>query len=152
MTKAVSAKGANLAIQVSGSTWTTIGEVKSIPEIGKTAVTIVATSLESEIKEYIPDIPDWGSSTLDFTCNAIPSGETNSNIDVLEKLDDETIYQCRVMYPLVGKQYTFPARVLFRMGAGEVSSVQDVIVSLVPCGAMTFSAASNAATLSYVEG
>ena len=152
-TKAVSAQGVSLYVQKStgGSGWDKFEEVSATPEIGMTAATIDVTSLDSTYKEYIPDIPDFGGSALEFTMNAQPSGEANSNIDLLESLDPEETYTFKVQYPQIGKEYQFTARPAFRMGAGAVSSKQDVILTLVPSGAPTFQDDSAVSTLTYME-
>lgn len=150
MTKAVSAQGIVVAVQISNE-WKVIHEVSSVPEIGRTMATIDVTSLESEVKEYIADIPDFGGGELEFTANCIPTGEADSNIDIFETIAVNTTYTWRVQYVQVGVEVTFPAQCAWRMGGGEVSAKQDIIFSLTPQGAPVFADLAAAASLTYEE-
>ena len=150
-TKAVSAKGTVVAVQIS-SEWQVIHEVKSVPEIGRTAATIDVTSLESECKEYIPDIPDFGGGELEFTANAQPSDGSTSNYDILMGIEPDQSLTWRVQYTNVGVEVTFPACCAVRMGGGEVSASQDIMFTLIPQGEPTFADLTSLATLSYVTG
>lgn len=133
MTEAVSAKGTHLFVSKdSGSTWTEFLEVSSTPELGTTASTIDVTHLNSTVKEYINDIPDWASQTLDFTMNAMPTGTTDSNLDLVLTLEQDTTYSWKVALDQLGKQIQFTGQAVWRLGAGAVSSKQDLIVSVTP--------------------
>ena len=151
MTKAVSAKGTTVAVQVSEE-WKVLHEVKSVPEIGRTLATIDVTSLESDVKEYIADIPDFGGGELEFTANAIPTDETTSNYDILMTLDEGTSYKWRIQYVNLGVEVTFDAQCAWRMGGGEVSAAQDIIFSLTPQSAPVFADLTSAASLTYMDG
>lgn len=151
MTKAKSAKGTVVAIQISEE-WKVLHEVKSVPEIGETPANIDVTSLESEVKEYIADIPDFGGGELEFTMNAIPTDDPDSNYDILMSLEKDTSYPCRVQYVQLGVEVTFNAQVAWRMGGGEVSAAQDIIMSLIPQSAPIFADLTSVASLTYMDG
>lgn len=139
MTEAVSAKGTHLYVSTdSGSTYSEFLEVSATPEIGTTASTIDVTHLNSEVKEYINDIPDWASSTLDFTMNAMPTGSTSANLDLVQTLEQGKTYAFKVVWEQLKKQVTFSGQVTWRIGAGAVSSKQDLIVSITPKSAPVF--------------
>lgn len=151
MTKATSAKGVTLAVQKNPETWTTFSEVKSVPEVGQSADKIDVTHLTSEMKEYVPDIPDF-SSDLEFTMNAIPHGEADSTFDLLESLDQDTIYDWKITYPQQKVQTVIKGRFTWRMGGAEVSGTQDIILTIIPASAPTWSEYSASVSLTYEEG
>lgn len=151
MTKATSAKGVTLAVQKAPETWTTFSEVKSVPEVGQSADKIDVTHLTSEMKEYVPDIPDF-SSDLEFTMNAIPHGESDSTFDLLESLDQDTIYDWKITYPQQKVQCALKGRFTWRMGGAEVSGTQDIILTIIPASAPTWSEYSASVSLTYEEG
>lgn len=147
-TKAKSTKGVNLAVKLTGDTWTPLSEVKSVPEIGQTSERIDVTSLESDMKVYIADIPDY-SGDLEFTMNAIPTGEETSNYDVLVEIDPDDSHEWRVQYPQLGVECTITAQCQWRMGAGEVSAAQDIIATLIPQSAPAWATIASQSTLNY---
>lgn len=150
MTKATSAKGVRLSVKV-GETWKDFEEVKSVPEIGQSADKIDATHLTSEMKEYIPDIPDF-SSDLEFVMNAIPHGETDSNYDLIMSLDQDTIYEWKITYPQQKVQTTLKGRSTWKMGGGEISSVQNISLTIIPASAPTWAEYNSVVSLTYEEG
>ena len=77
--------------------WKKLGEIKSIPEIGEVAEKIDATSLESEMKEYIKDIPD--QNDLEFTFNAMPVTAPDSNLKILNDLSRNGEYRWKWVSP-----------------------------------------------------
>ncbi len=129
MTEAVTAQGEMLFVEIDG-TWTKLRELKSVPEIGETAERIDATNLESEAKEYIKDIPD--QNDLEFTFNAMPSGTANSNVDILMGLSRNAKYRWKWVAPRIGVQVVWMGEFSYRFGTGEVSSVKDLILTIVP--------------------
>lgn len=151
MTKATTAKGVGLFVKKDGSTWSPFHEVSSVPEIGQTADKIDATSLESDMKVYIPDIPDY-SSDLEFTMNAIPSGEVESNFDLLEGMDPDKIYEWKIVYPQQKVQCTIMGRFVWRMGSAQVSTKQDIIMTIIPSSAPTWSDYEAVVSITYAEG
>lgn len=130
-TKAVTTQGVGLYIAKGGSTLTQFCEVKSVPEVGKSAEKIEATSLESRMKVYKKDIPDI-SADLEFTMNAIPHGEDDSNYDLIQSLDEDETYEWTVIYPQMKTKFTIQAQFSWKMGAAEVSSIQDIGLTLIP--------------------
>lgn len=150
MTKATSAKGVQLAIQKEGSTWTVFSEVKSVPEIGQSADKIDVTSLTSEMKEYVSDIPDF-SSDLEFTLNSIPHGESDSTFDLLEELDQDKVYKWKITYPQQKVQCELSGRFVWKMGAAEVSAAQDLVLTIIPASAPTWSEYTAVVNLNYAE-
>lgn len=130
MTSAVTAQGEQLFVKVS-SVWTKIHELKSVPEIGETADKIDATTLESESKEYVKDIPDQGD--LEFTFNCMPVGATNSNLNLLSNtLSRNQTYEWKWVSPRIGKQVVWSGEFAYRFGAGEVSTIKDLILTIIP--------------------
>lgn len=151
MTKATTAKGVGLFVKKDGSTWSPFHEVSSVPEIGQTAEKIDVTSLECDMKVYIPDIPDF-SSDLEFTMNAIPSGEAESNFDLLEGMDKDTTYEWKIVYPQQKVQCTMMGRCLWRMGQAQVSAKQDIIMVLIPSSEPVWSDYEAVVSITYAEG
>lgn len=149
MTEAVSAKGTRVYVKVS-DTWTEIKEVSSTPEIGQSAEKIDVTSLTSEMKEYIRDIPDWASD-LEFTMNAMPAGSTDSNLDLILGLDEDTTYNWKIEWNQLGWEATFSGEFTYRIGAGAVSSKQDLILTVIPKSAYAVAKITSTNTLT-LEG
>lgn len=147
-TKATTAKGVNLLVTKSGSTLTPFHEVKSVPEIGESAEKIDATSLESDMKVYVKDIPDF-SSDLEFTMNAIPTGDDDSNYDLIQSLDKDATYTWTIIYPQQGVQCTISGQFTWRMGGGEVSTIQDIILTVIPQSAPTWTEYTATQSVSY---
>lgn len=149
-TQATSAKGVQLFVQnaSSTSTWTEIKEVKSVPEIGESSEKIDATSLTSEMKEYVKDIPDY-SSELQFVANSIPSSTTGSNFDIIKALDKDKTYSWKICYPQQKIMCTLQAQFSWSMGAAEVSSIQELNLTLIPRSAPTWATYTATASLSY---
>lgn len=133
MTEAVSAQGTRVYVKIE-ETWTEIKEVSSTPEFGKTADKIDVTHLTSDMKEYIRDIPDQASD-LEFTMNLMPSGVTDSNLDIILGLDEDTTYSWKIVWARAKKEATFQGEYTYRIGAGAVSSKQDLILTVIPKGA-----------------
>lgn len=129
-TQAVSAAQEYLEVLVDG-TWERFHELKSSPEIGESTDKIDVTSFESEMKEYIKDIPDQAAD-LEFTMNAMPTGSTDSNYDLLKKLSRNGVYQFRYGLPQMGIAYIITGQFSYRMGAGSVSTVKDIILTIYP--------------------
>ena len=149
-TKATSTKGVQLYVKKS-SAYVAFAEVSSVPEIGKSSDKIDVTHLNSDMKEYVPDIPDF-SSDLEFTMNAVPSGESDSNYDLIMELDEDTTYEWKIGYPQQKVQCTLKGQFSWRMGAAEVSSKQDIILTIIPRSAPVWSQYSSTASLTYAEG
>lgn len=149
MTVAVSAKGVQLYVK--DSTWKEIKEVSAVPEIGQSAEKIDVTHLTSEMKEYIRDIPDW-SSDLEFTMNAMPAGATDSNLDLILGLDEEMVYEWKVVYSQLRKQVSFRGQFTYRFGAGAVSSKQDFILTVIPQSSLTVGEITSTLMLTYEDG
>ena len=149
MTKAVSAQGTKVGVRypISENTYKTFWfqEVKSTPAIGETPATIDVTHLGSSVKEYIMDIPDQSSSTLDFVMNAQPYVEASSDDDVNEvsnlglvnMLSKTATYTFVILYPQDKIGFEILAQWTWSMGAGAVSSAMEINLSLVPKSAPT---------------
>lgn len=130
MTEAISAKGTKVYVKVS-NVWTEIKEVSAVPEVGQSAEKIDVTHLNSEMKEYIKDIPDY-SSDLEFTMNAMPAGVADSNLDLILSLDEDSTYDWKIEYTQLGKEATFSGEYTYKIGAGAVSSKQDLVLTVIP--------------------
>ena len=133
MTEAVSAAKAYLAVNLDG-VWERFHEVKSTPEIGESADKIDVTNLDSEIKEYIKDIPDMASD-LEFVMNAMPTGAPNSNYDLIKRMSKNATYEFKYGIPQMGIYFIIKAQWSWKMGAGEVSSPMEITMTLIPKGA-----------------
>lgn len=147
MTQAVSARGITLEVDLDGE-WRKFWEVKAVPEVGESADQIDVTSLDSEIKESIKDIPGYASE-LAFTMNAIPKGAEGSNLDLVMEMSKNATYRWRITYPQVNHRFTFNAQWTWRMGAGAVSSPQDLIIVLIPKSAPVSSKVTETFTITY---
>ena len=147
MTEAKSAAETRLAVTINGVK-TYFKEVKSIPSMGTSPATIDATHLESDAKEYIMDIPDQ-SDSLEFTMNAMPTGATDSNYDLIQTLDPKEKYTWIVEYTQLGVGCTVQGYWNWSMGEAAVSSVMEVRLSIVPSGAPTFYSLSNTYEVTY---
>lgn len=151
MTLAVSAKGVSLSVEQTTGTYTKFYEVKSVPEVGASPDKIDATHLDSDMKEYIKDIPDF-SSDLEFTMNAMPLSGDNSNLKLVQSLDEDETYNWKITYPSIGVQCVIPGQFSYRMGSGEVSAVQDLILTIIPSGKPVWSEAASTASVTYNTG
>lgn len=147
MTEAVSAKGTKVYVKISEA-WKEIKEVSATPEIGQSAEKIDVTHLNSEMKEYIKDIPDY-SSDLEFTMNAMPAGATDSNLDLVLSLDEDATYEWKIEYGQLGKEATLSGEFTYKLGAGAVSSKQDLVLTVIPKSAFVIAdiTSSNSLTL-----
>ena len=96
------------------------------------------THLTSEMKEYIRDIPDQASD-LEFTMNLMPSGVTDSNLDIILGLDEDTTYTWKIVWARAKKEASFQGEYTYKIGAGAVSSKQDLILTVIPKGGYAIS-------------
>lgn len=146
-TAAVSAQGEKLYVKKDGA-WVKIGEVKSTPEVGESADKLDATHLECEAKAYIKNIPDL-SGDLEFTCNAMPVGTAGSNVALVQSLDRNAAYEWRYVMPRLGIQVTWTGEWSYRYGAGAVSTVKDLIITILPKTRPIEAVITGSYTLSY---
>lgn len=147
MTEAVSAAQTKLAVKLDG-TWTYFKEVKTTPAVGETPATLDATSLDSEIKEYIPDIPNQ-SSEMAFTMNAMPTGSSDSNFDLLTSLSTKERYEWKIEYPQLGIQVVIQGGWSWSIGEGAVSSVMEYNLTIIPRSKPVISKLSSTYTVTY---
>lgn len=152
MTKAVSAKGIRLGVDINNVTYW-FNEVKTVPEIGEDPERLDATHLTSEIKEYINDIPDW-SSTLDFTMNAQPFEDApahfdDSNLNLIQTLSQTGTYKWTILYPALRRKCEIMGEWSWKMGAGAVSSIMDVTLTITPKSKPLWSLLTTSCTLTY---
>lgn len=149
MTEAVTAKGIRLFVKQTDA-WKEILEVSATPEVGQSAEKIDVTHLTSEMKEYVRDIPDW-SSELEFTANCMPSTTTNSNLDLILSLaeDPDATYEWKIVYAQLKKQVTIKGQMTYRIGAGAVSSKQDLILTVIPKSTLTVGDITDVASINY---
>lgn len=149
MTVAVTAKGIRLFVKQQ-TAWKEFLEVSAVPEVGQSTEKVDVTHLTSEMKEYVKDIPDW-SSDLEFTMNAMPSKTTNSNLDLVTTLakTPNTTYEWKIVYTQLLTQVTVKGQMSYRIGAGAVSSKQDLILTIVPNSTMTVGEITDVASINY---
>ena len=146
MTHATTAQGEMLFVKIDG-VWTKVQELKSTPEIGESAEKIDATHLESEVKEYVKDIPD--QSELTFSFNAMPLSAEGSNIALLMGMSRNATYEWKQVLPRLGVQVLWNAEFSYRIGAGEVSSVKELSLTLIPKTAPIITDISATFTVTY---
>ena len=146
MTSATTAQGEMLFVKLEG-VWTKIAELKSTPEIGESAEKIDATHLESEVKEYVKDIPD--QSELTFTFNAMPANVEGSNLKLLMDLNRNGTYEFKQVLPRLDVQVIWVAEFAYRIGAGAVSSVKEINLTLIPKSAPIITDISATYTVTY---
>ena len=147
MTYAVTAKGDRLDVELTNGVWTKIMEIKSIPEIGETADKIEATNIDSDIKEYIKGLSD--QSDLEFTGNAMPISAPDSNVALLMSMSRDAEYRWRWVSPRLGIQVIWRGEFAYKYGAGEVNSVRDIIITIIPKTRPIESEISSTWTLTY---
>ena len=129
MTQAVSAQGDKIFVKV-GGTWKRILEMKSTPEVGEEVSKIDASNLDSEVKEYIKDLPD--QTDLTFVFNAMPLSADESNTQLLMDLSRSEIYEWKYQLSTLGIQFIFRGEFSYKVGAGAVSSVREISLTIVP--------------------
>jgi len=151
-TSAVSAKGIKVGVYIDNSpVW--FNEVKAVPEIGHSPDKIDVTHLTSEIKEFIPDIPDF-SGDLSFTMNAQPLQHTpthvyDSNLNLLRSLSMNETYKWIVIYPQNRVKVELFGKFVWSMGAGAVSSAMEANLTIIPSSAPVWSELYATYTVSY---
>lgn len=132
MTQAKTSAGDSITIKQAGTsalaTATRIYELKTAPSIGGTPNQIDATSLDDvNCKVYIPGLADYGQ--LDFTFNLMPAGETNSNFDLLSKVDKSKT--CEIVYTLANHNIKITldnVYVDFEIGTAGVDAARELIM------------------------
>lgn len=147
MTFAVSAKDDMLFVEYNDE-WTRIGEVKNIPEIGETAEKIDVTHLDSDMHEYIKDIPDQAAE-LEFTFNAQPVGVAGSNVNLVMELSRNASYRWKWVSPRLGIQAIFDGDWTYKIGVGAVSTPRDLIITIIPRTRPIISTISATYTVTY---
>lgn len=131
-TVAVTTQGIQVFISTdSGATYTEVKETYDIPEMGSAPRTIEVTHTMSDSVEYINGLYDTGGA-LAFTANAMPTGSTDSNLDLFLGLDDTTTYDVKVVYAQPKIQYTFKAQIEWHMAASSTNDRQSVVYNLTP--------------------
>ena len=64
--------------------------------------------------------------------NAMPTGVQDSNYDLIKTLSRNGTYNFKYGIPQMGIYYVIRGQWTWRMGAGEVSSAQDIILTIIP--------------------
>ena len=157
-TNAVSAKGIKVGVYAKlGSDSTEqiyyFNEVKAVPEIGHSPDKIEVTHLTSDIKEFIPDIPDF-SSDLSFTMNCQPYQRTpthisDSNLNLLRALSMSETYKWIIIYPQNRIKVELYGKMVWSMGAGAVSSAMEANLVIIPSSAPVWSELYATYTVTY---
>lgn len=129
MTQAVSAQGDKIFVKVDG-VWKRILEMKSTPEVGEEVSKLDASTLDSEVKEYIKDLPD--QTDLVFVFNAMPLAAEDSNTQLLMDLSRTETYEWKYQLSTLGIQFIFNGEFSYKVGAGAVSSVREISLTIVP--------------------
>ncbi len=152
MTRAVTAKGVKLGVEFGGAIhW--FNEVKSVPEIGENPERVEATSLESEIKEYVNDIPDW-SATLDFVMNAQPflddpESVSEGNLNLISELSQSETYKWTIVYPALKRKVEIMGEWSWKMGGGAVSQIMEATITITPKSKPLWSKLVTSCALTY---
>jgi hypothetical protein len=147
MTEAVSAAQTKLAVEIDG-VWEYFKEVKTVPAVGESAATLDATNFDSEMKEYIKDIPDQ-QAELTFAMNAMPADAPDSNYILIEKLSGNGTYRWKIEYPQLGIQAVIKGQWSWNIGEGAVSSVMEYGLTIIPKSKPIISRISSTYTVAY---
>lgn len=94
MSKAVSAYGATLSVNLNGQ-WRRFSEVSSIAELGDTAKTIDATRFGDSRISYIKDCSD--QSLMQFNMYAVPTSKEDSNLAIIKEMDEDATYDFQTL-------------------------------------------------------
>ena len=109
----------------SGSSYTNLPNLQSIPEIGGTPEKIDVTTLADTRKKYVDGVLDYGDLEFTFLFDA---DQTTSSYKILRGLQTaKTVNSYQLNFP-DGTTFTFDALVSVRTNSGEVN------------GAITFTA------------
>lgn len=146
MTEAVTAQNDKLYVKIDGS-WKKFGEVKTTPEVGEETAKLDASSLDSVVKEYIKDLPD--QTDLTFTFNAIPVNAIDSNLKLLMDMSRSSSYEWKYMLSTLGIQYNWTGDFSYKVGAGAVSTVRELSLTIIPRTRPIESDISDKYTVSY---
>ena len=130
MTYAVTAQGDRLEVEKEAGVWSKVMEIKSIPEIGETAVKVDATNFDSDMREYIKGLGD--QADLEFVGNAMPVNAPNSNVALLMSLSRNAEYRWRWVSPRLGVQVIWRGEFAYRFGAGEIDTPRALIITIIP--------------------
>lgn len=139
--------GTGVYIKVAGE-WKELKEVKSTPELGTAPSRLEATHLKCTSKVYVNGVSDPGSD-LSVTCNAMPGGTTDSNLDLVSGLDPTASYPVSFRFPRVGKSYEFQAQITGKMAAASVDAIQEFTVSFTPTSDVTIGVLSGEYHITY---
>ena len=147
MTEAVSEAQTKLAVEIDG-VWEYFREVKSVPAVGESAATLDATSFDSEMKEYIKDIPDQ-QAELTFAMNAMPADAPDSNYRLLQKLSSNGTYRWKIEYSQLGIQAIIKGQWSWNIGEAAVSAVMEYGLTIIPKSKPIISEISSTYTMEY---
>lgn len=123
----------------SGSTYTELIEIKSVPATGQAGGTLETTTLKSAKKTYIPDRPDTGD--MDYTYNY-----TEANITKVKAICDGTEHELLVKYQ-DGSGFVYTGQAQTWINEVSVGSVVEATLHTVPSVAPEEKTASQISTL-----
>lgn len=128
---AVATTGESLWIEDDTGVMKEVVEVKSSPALTRTPQRLDCTHMKCSVMTYKDGIPDLGSE-LQWTCNAIPRGEPNSNIELLSGLNRTKVRKIIVKMPLTGYQIVMNGQVSWGFAQRSVNAITDLTVSVTP--------------------
>lgn len=129
--EAVTTYGESFYIEVSNNVWKEVCCVTAGPEIGRSPNRLDATHLKSTIHTYEDGIPDY-SGDLQWTCNAIPSGQENSNIDLIRGLVKGKAYRVKRVLPQINTQIILWGKIDGKIGASSVDQILEFVITVTP--------------------
>lgn len=147
MTQAVNAQDTRVYVKVD-DIWTRIYEITAVPELGFDPATIEATNLDSHNVERIDGVPDVGSPQ--YTCNAIPSGGQDSNLDLfMNKLSRDIVYDWKVVMPKLNAEVLYKASETWKLGAAEPNKAMSLTFTTAIRGDLVIAGLAASYTLTY---
>ena len=129
---AVATSGESLWIENDEGELVEIVEVKSSPAFIRTPQRLDCTHFKSSVMTYKDGIPDVGSDYT-WTCNGVPMGVSQSNIDILKGMSRTKVRKLVVKLPLVASMIVIYGQVSWGFAARSPNAITDINVTLTPC-------------------
>lgn len=125
-------KGITLGYSTSGtSTYTTLNNLRDIPDLGGSTDTIETTVLSDSAHTYIKGLEDYGTS-LDFTFLY-----EKTQFGTLDALTGDVNWKVTLSD---GSTFAFTGSCSVRLSGVGTNDVVEMVLSVVPSSAMTFTA------------
>ena len=128
---AIATSGESLWIEDDEGQMVEVVEVKSSPALTRTPQRLDCTHYKCSVMTYKDGIPDLGSE-LQWTCNLVPRGQPNSNIEFLSGLNRTKVRRIIVKLPLAGYNVVMYGQVSYGLAQRSVNAITDLTVSVTP--------------------